>query len=420
MAQLEYINYVPHRAVVLAQRVEWLRDFTHPLSGLPQIFWSDGTPWAEANHWALDKARSGDVKLKTVQSLMKHLHQYASWIEEGSMDWRHFPMRKSDRVLVVFRGALVAARNAGHLRPSTATARMRAVIQFYRHCNLHNFVTRGAPMWKDKLIVMRYYDSCGFERTMGVLSTDLSIPNRARPGVRLEGGLLPISASEMNELLKFTSENVCEELHLILMTGFFTGARLETITTLRVESLETASTDPLVPGMWKIRVGPGTVVATKGDVSGSILVADQLMRRLMQYAYSSHRIKRVEKAAKEDKSRLFLTRFSNPYGHSAISRGMTELRRIASQHALKFMKNFRFHQSRATFGTWLMSILLGVPGIKVKTAIEFVRDAMLHAREADTMRYITFLEHTRAKIEIANAFSEAFLGIASRLGDRNA
>jgi len=415
MARLEYINYIPHRAVVRDREVEWVQDFTHPLSGLPQIFWESGTPWPEANHWALDKARSGEVKLETVQSLMGHLHKYASWMEEQQIDWRHFPMRKSDRVLVRFRGALIAARKAGHIRPSTTTARMNAVIQFYRHCNTHDFVTRDAPMWKDKLVIVRYYDSRGFKRTMEVKSTDLSIPNRARPGIRLEGGLLPISASDMNELLRFTSENICEELHLMLMIGFFTGARLETITTLRVESLENATADPMVPGMWKIRVGPGTFVATKGDVSGYILVPDQLMRKLKAYAYSSHRIKRVEKAAKENKSLLFLTRYSNPYGHSAINRAMTELRRSATKNGLKFMKKFHFHESRATFGTWLMSIVLGVTNIKVKTAIEFVRDAMLHANESDTFRYITFIEHNKAKIEVANAFSEAFIGISRRL-----
>lgn len=415
MARLENIDYVPHRAAVLNDRVEWVRDYNeHSFSGLPQIFWNDGTPWAEVNHWSLEKAK-GKVKLNTVQNVMGHVHFYASWLEEQSMDWRHFPMRKSDRVLLKFRGYLIAERTAGRLLPSTTTARMNAVIQYYRHCRSYNFISRDTPMWKDRLVDVTYFDSSGFERTMQIRSTDLAIPNVARPGLTLEDGLVPISANHQNQLLMFTSENVSEELHLMLMMGFFTGARIGTITTLRVESLDNATTDLMVPGMWNIAVGPGTKVATKFDVKGTLLVPDQLMKELRRYAYSTRRIKREEKAAKEHKSLLFLTSFSNPYTCSAVSRAMVDLRRSATKASLKFMDKFKFHQSRATFGTWLMSIALSTAS--VKAAIEFVRNAMLHKDESTTMRYVTFNEHTKVKIEVANAFSEAFIGISRRLGD---
>jgi integrase len=346
---------------------------------------------------------------------MAHLHKYAEWLEEEQLDWRHFPMRKSDRVLVRFRGALIAARKAGHLSPSTATARMRAVTKFYRHCNTYNFVSHDAPKWTDKVVVISYYDSVGFERTMQVVSTDLAIPNRTRPGFRLEDGLLPISANHQDQLLRFSNENVSKELHLMLMTGFFTGARIGTIRTLRVDSLDNATRDHMVPGMWCIPVGPGTGVETKFDVSGKLLVPDELMQILKEYAYSADRVKREEKAAKETKPLLFLTRFGKQYKTTTISRAMVDLRRKATKAGLKFMDKFHFHQTRATFGTSLMSIALGVTGVSVKAAIQFVRDAMLHKDEATTLRYIRFIELSKVKIEVAAAFSEAFIGISSRL-----
>jgi integrase len=416
VALLEYINYVPHRAVVLEQGVEWvLNACARTLSGLPQIFWNDGTPWAEANHWALENAHFGAVKLETVQNLMGHLHKYAKWLEEEQVDWRHFPMRKSDRVLVRYRGALIVDRNDGRISPSTATARMRAVIQFYRHCSAHNFVSREAPKWNDKQVVVHFYDSCGFERTTQRLSTDISIPNRARPGLRLEDGLLPITAEHQRQLLLFTKTNASYELHLMLMIGFYTGARLGTITSLRIETLEEATPGLLVPDMWNIAIGPGTRVSTKFDVKGTLLIPEQIMRELRLYAYSTRRIKREEMAAKDDKSLLFLTRFSKPYKSTAVSREMVDLRRSATKTGLKFMDKFHFHQTRATFGTWLMSIALKVT--TVKEALIFVRQAMLHKHESTTMRYIHFMEQTKAKVEVANAFSEAFMGLADRVGD---
>jgi integrase len=416
MARLESIQYIPHIPVIAGGTVKWVPDAAmRPIDGLPQLFWQDGTPWAEANHWVLSRVHNRSVKLNTIQSLLTHLHKYADWLEDESADWRHFPTKKSDRVLVRYRGALIQARDHGRLRPSTTTARMRAVIQFYRHCAIYNFLSKAAPKWQDKQVVVHYFDSVGFERTLLRLSTDVSIPNRTRQGIALEDGLLPITAEHQSQLLHFTAKHASEELNLMLMAAFFTGGRIGTLSTLRVASLETAAPDSRVPGMWCLPVGPGTGIVTKLDVNGKLLVPDQLMKLLKQYAYSPRRLKREAIATKEHKALLFLTRFGKPYKPAAVTREMVDLRRAASKDGLKFMQTFHFHQARATFGTWLMTIALSVTS--VKAAIEFVRDALLHKHESTTMRYITFIEHTKAKIEVANAFSDAFLGLASRLGD---
>ena len=98
---------------------------------------------------------------------------------------------------------------------------------------------------------------------------------------------------------------------------------------------------------------------------------------------------------------------------------MVDLRRIGRAAGLKFLQKFKFHQTRATYGTWLASICL--ESASVKAAIEFVKRAMHHKNESTTFGYITFIEHTKAKIEVANAFTEAFLGLQTRLSEvRNA
>ncbi|MCD5326784.1 hypothetical protein ACFFU8_18035 [Chromobacterium piscinae] len=135
---------------------------------------------------------------------------------------------------------------------------MRAVIRFYRYCASRNFISRDAPKWQDNPVVVHYFDAVGFERTILRITTDVSIPNRVRPGLRLEDGLLPITEQHMTDLLRFAKENASEELYLMLLIGFFTGARLGTITTLRVPALQQAVRDPQVPGMWLVPIGPGT------------------------------------------------------------------------------------------------------------------------------------------------------------------
>lgn len=414
MARLEYIYYVPHRAVVEGHSVQWVPEVSvRAVEDLPQIFWSDGQPWSEANLWALEMARSRDVKLKTVKSLMEHLHKYANWLEGEKTDWRHFPKNKADRVLVRYRGELVDSRDRGALAPTTTTARMRAVIRFYRYCAGHNFISRDAPKWQDKVAVVRYFDSVGFERTLQRVTTDVSIPNRARPGVRLEDGLLPLTTEHMSELLSFSKGAASEELHLMLTIGCFTGARICTITTLSLSALEQAMRDPMVPGMWVVPVGPGTGIKTKFDVSGDLMLPDQLMKQIKDYASARRHLDRVIKADKKNKALLFLTRQGKPYKPRVTTREMIELRRKGLAAGLKFLQKFKFHQTRATYGTWLVSICLKVAS--VKASIEYVKRAMHHKNEATTFGYITFVEHTKAKIEVANAFTEFFLGHEDRV-----
>lgn len=414
MAHLEFIDYKPHRPVFGTTGIVWEPDaLIRPVERLPQIFWADGSPWKEANLWGLEAARNRDVKLKTVKSLMEHLHKYAKWLEHEQIDWRHFPRIRAERVLIRYRGALINQRDQGELEPSTTTARMRAVIRFYRYCAGRNFISHDAPMWQDKTVTVRYFDTQGFERTILKLSTDISIPNRSLPRVRLEGGLLPITYAHMTELLDFAKVNASEELNLILTTGFTTGARLCTITTLHVSALQQAVRDPDAHGMWVIGVGPGTGIETKFDVSGNLMVPDEVMILLKDYACSKRHVDRTIKANGPDKRLLFLTRYGKPFKTSTVDREMVRLRRRASAADLKFMQTFKFHQTRATFGTLLMKICLEKVG--TKTAIEFVKGAMHHKHESSTFGYIKFIEHTKAKIDVSNAFTEVFLGRAKRL-----
>lgn len=422
MASLEFIYYAPHWPEIVSGDVRWVPvPSIRPVERLPQIFWEDGTPWREVNLWALEMARNREMKIKTVLSLIEHLHKFANWLEEQEkekekpIDWRHFPQTRADRVLVRYRGALIDEREHGVLSPSTTTARMNAVIRFYRYAAGRNFISRDAPKWQDKSVVLRYFDTAGFERTMSRITTDISIPNHSRPGLRLEDGLVPVTNQHMSELLQFAKENVSQELFLMLLIGFFTGARLGTITTLRVQTLVDAVRDPMVPGMWLVPVGPGTGVTTKFDVNGHLMIPEQVMTTLKAYATSRRHLDRVIKASDVNKFYLFLTRHNNPYKVAAVDREMVELRRTGQASGLKFLQKFKFHQTRATYGTWLMSICL--ENASPKAAIEFVKRAMHHKHDSTTFGYIKFFEHTQAKIEVANAFTEAFLGLQTRMNE---
>lgn len=126
MATLERIHFEPHnlerRESIVTYSISSSRP---PLKGLPQIFWAGSMPWREANLWAMERATTGDVSLKTVASNMNGLLNYAKFLESRELHWFEFPARKAERCLVLYRGALIKMRNAGQISPSTASEYMR-------------------------------------------------------------------------------------------------------------------------------------------------------------------------------------------------------------------------------------------------------------------------------------------------------
>ena len=413
MASLEYINFKPLREVVEDGVLRWEPDkLARAIPRLPQVFWDTGEGWAEANFWALDRASHPHADVETVKSLMKHLHAYAQFLESTELDWRHFPMRLAERAVVRFRGHLVDCIKRGSLASSTARARMAAVIQFYRHADAHGFVSAESPLWKERSVVIRYHDAVGFKRAMVRVTTDLAIQNKARPGLTLEDGLMPLRTEHMEQLLAVTSKGSLDELHLMLLTGFFTGARMETLMTLGIANLERAHPDPFMKGFWLIRVGPGTGVDTKFDVEGDLLVPEFLLTELKTYAYATRRLHRESKSEPAHRAVLFLTKNGKPYTQATVTRLMTDLRRSTLAAGLRFMERFKFHQTRATYGTWFMQLALSVT--TEANALALVKGAMLHKDEATTFRYIRFLGMSKGKAEAAEAFTKVFTGLAGR------
>lgn len=335
-------------------------------------------------------------------------------------------MLERDRVLIRWRKTLIELRDKfGLLAPSTATQRMNATIHFYRYARANDLIGRDVPMWQERQVVRQFFDQYGFERTMLMSSTDLAIPNRVRHGLRLEDGLLPITKEQMYELLSFIKQEGCQslELQLMLQLGFYSGSRIETITDLKKGSINNAVTDPATPGLFYIAVGPGNspYVATKFNVQGQILIPDWLFYQLSDYINDPRRLKREALADDETRNLVFLTRYGRRYANresvsgTAIDRAMVDLRKKAVLAGLKFMRNFHFHMTRATFGTWLTATLLE-QGYNQKAVLAFMCEAMLHKDVETTIGYIKFIEQTAIKIQVANAFTQAFLGLRLRVG----
>lgn len=425
MATLENVRFVPHHVTRDVRSISYISSSSRPiLEGVPLIFWADCRPWREANIWAVERATDNRLSLKTVVSNMNGLLHYANFLELQQVRWYQFPQRKADRCLVLYRGALIKLRDLGEISPATASEYMRICIMFYRWVKARQLLDIKACLWVDQSFFVRYFDEVGFERTISGITTDLKIPNRKRPGMLLEDGLLPVSPSDRDVILDFAANNGSREIFLMLALGFFTGMRIGTICDLKVQTLINAAPDPSAPGLLKIAIGPGASppVATKFSVTGQVWIPDALREELLDYAGDLRRIKRQAVAPTENQDLLFLTRFGNSYGRrgsdqsSSVNVEMSVLRQKAIQAECKALRNFRFHQTRCTFGTELARLCLSTCS-DVAVVIAMVGNALLHGgnSEAVTFKYIRFVQTLPVKQELSHRFVREFNGFEARV-----
>ncbi|MBG8558317.1 site-specific integrase [Pseudomonas qingdaonensis] len=418
MARIESVEFVPHRSVIDEGRVHWEALSGGIINALPQIFWADAQPWREANLWLMERASSRKIDLKTVQMKAACIHAYANWLELSGIKWWDFPTRKDQRCVFRYRGYLIETRARSAIAPSTASLRMRVVIEFYRWLKATGIFAPNGAMWHERNINISSTTAFGFERTISVTTTDLAIPNRSRPGEQLENGLMPVSACVRDRILRFCQEHMSQEIFLLLASGFFTGMRLQTITDLKVQTLINAVPDPASPDLYRLAVGPGSTpsVATKFDVTGHIWIPKDLLDVLLDYAYSTRRLKREIKASAINKDLVFLTRYGNPYARRgsdksvAVNVEMHKLRKSGRANGIKELSDFRFHQTRCTFATELARLSISAGGSLHAVAI--VKEALLHLHESTSLKYIRFVEKTPIKQDMANMFSRAFMGLS--------
>lgn len=422
MVTLERICFSPHYHTQESGAVAYSPSGSRQvIEGLPQIFWTDGTPWREANLWAVERVTTGEATLKTVTSNMNGLLNYAKFLESRNLQWFEFPVRKADRCLVLYRGALIKLRNVGGVSPSTASEYMRNCVKFYKWIKAKDLLAPHVALWREKSYFIKFFDQVGFERTLSGVTTDLGIPNRRRLGLTLEGGLLPVSEVDRDRILDFAKANATPELYLMMAVGFFTGMRLGSICDLKIDTLERAVPDPCAQGLLRIAIGPGAspAVHTKFEVTGQVWIPHALRNALLEYVKSWRRMEREVKELPGNRNLVFLTRFGNPYGRrgsdqsSAVNVEMSALRKSGIASGLVALRRFRFHQTRCTFGTVLAQVALSACA-DVSVVVAMVGDALLHGRnsESTTFKYIRFVQAIPAKQAISNSFMSAFIGVS--------
>lgn len=409
------------RELRASKAVKW-ETFPH----FPLVLNADGSPWAPACMWLLDRARARPHKVSSLNPVAQGLRAYKQFLDEFGLQWDDFSaVDKYLRPTYHYKTHLQDLINAGAIKHSTASSRMHTVVGFYRflmESERLGFRPQNAP-WVDRTVGLEYRDSKGFKQVKAVTTTDVSIkvPKRDYAWDRRinDGGrLLPLSRHEQKAMVKALKQLGNRDYELMHYAALLTGARIQTVLTLRWGDF---ATPPSQINQWpfKLQCGPGTGIDTKDDVPNVYLsVQRDLYEWLHIYAISDRARSRREKSSlKQDPlNYLFLSSRGGPHYESkddrnALRDSTEPLKRSSSagQNLRSFITDYvlpeirktipdfhyQFHDLRATFGVnWVDAVM---ENQDTRQRYLWTRDQlrrlMWHKNPTTTDRYIEYRQH---------------------------
>ncbi|EOY5739433.1 TPA: tyrosine-type recombinase/integrase [Enterobacter ludwigii] len=379
------------------------------LDCLPAMYDKDGCFVDIVNLWFLD--------LKTVRHLadinssVRALMRYWSFLEEESLQWDHFPPIKRLKPTYLFRNTnLLYAVESGELASSTANIYMSHVVQFYIWSieSYHLIINdeKSAP-FKIEFVKRQSNDLLAHLRPQIVVQTsDLRIrmPRYATPVKRL---LQPLTKEHLVLLSEYLRTQPVE-LVLMVLLATESGLRLNEVCTFTLNALAQARATNEIKTRYQITIGPLNGIKTKFKKKRSIEMSVTLFEMLKRYAISERRLRRLNKSQlilsnqerfSEENIRqglgqpaffepLFISQQGNCVKPQVLNARWIELRNKINQNAPGF--RYRFHDLRSTYATYRLDNLLK-SGLSEGEALDCIMGWMGHKNERTTFRYIAYL-----------------------------
>jgi hypothetical protein len=404
----------------------------------PIVIRSDGSPWDLANLYLMYKftemAKVEPPNVETFRAIAKQLVMYLRWIEheqsKGSeIHELYFPDDEIDRVTWRYHRYLrrLLRQNPQPISLGVAKARMQAVIGFYKGIVngrlVHETSIQNEP-YKSEVGGIPLVSSEGLYYLKKVSTTNFTIkkPRRDTPLGRIkDGGVLrPLSDDEQSIVLEYLERYGNRAFQLMCWVAIFTGARIQTVCTLRKKNIYELLTSEPVNGEVLLKVGRGTDVDTKNQTNYRVHFPIELVYVLRDYIESEEHQERSAKSfyGENDENYVFLTSNGTPFVTSQreiIDRQEGEFsRRISEKDRVSFpiqdgnairnylerlirsirleypdFQRFRFHDLRATYG---MNFVRDADAAGVKDVREDLRKRMGHTNFNSTQAYLRFDE----------------------------
>ncbi len=384
---------------------------------LPVVLQGNGAPWQEACLYILSRLESAyRPHMSTYSSIADDLTHFRRFLESDDIDFTHFPKSKPFRPTYRYRAHLELHIHCGEISPGTARRRISSVVNFYRWLNVEDILKPENSPWKESEKLFQYKDSKGFFHYKNVKTTDLkiNIPQQAMTfsqDIDDGGKLRPLTPEEQKQVLMALKALKNTEMSLVFWLALFTGARMQSILTLRLRHVQLVIPDNVfeIP----LLIGPGTSIDTKNDKRMTLFVPIWLMNSLRIYSISDRAMRRRNLAGNHDDDHyLFLSRNGKPLYLSKVDQQFSadnSSHRSASGEAIRQFLNdrimpqiklqcglnmkFRFHDLRASFGMNLTESQMKLVECGKTTLHKmrlYVKDRMGHSSITTTDLYLNY------------------------------
>lgn len=396
-----------------------INNFLH----FPILTHDDGSIWKHGSLYLLSKLKNYQKPSpKTLDSIATDLKHFKEYCDNENIDYLIAP-RKVLRPTYLYRSHLQQLLREAKISPNTIKRRMSAVVGFYEYLINIEGIEFKFPLWESGITSITYHDSYGLQHIKQVKIKDVSRVTKKLNNISIDkiedgGKLRPLSYKEQETLITNLQKINNTEMTLSFLIALTTGARIQTIFTLRKKHFEKElnDCDDLIP----IKVGYGTSCDTKFQKIQNIYIPKWLYYKIKVYLNSPRYQKRKDNAKhifKNDSEQyIFLTNRGTPYyvaNDDPYRADYKEPPNGATVRQFIFQKlksiDFSFHDLRATYGTNLFDKYMEQvqnKEITLSTALINIKERMSHSSLEITQRYLKYRENNKIKQNVQFEFEK--------------
>jgi len=220
-----------------------LHDNDEPLNfnQIDMVLSRDGSPWVDACLFMLARVIDKADEIHTIQNsnLAGDLATFREFIEEYSIDYLAFPKNKLRRPTYRYKAFLKSKIRTGETAKSTAQRLMQTLIAFYKWLKKEKGFNPENSLWVKSDSQISFTDNFGFQKLKNVETTDVSIKGKSAlkdvTVINDGGSLHPLDLKEQQVLVDCLLRSRNHTMTLIMLVALFSGARIQTVLTLKVK-----------------------------------------------------------------------------------------------------------------------------------------------------------------------------------------
>ena len=399
----------------------------------PTLLKSNGETWQIASIYFQELLITETKDPTTIISRAYHLLNYLRFLEENSLDFEVFPFEEEKRPTFLYFKYLNDQIDSGTYSDTYASESMRNVIKLYKFCieyKLFSDQIKGRA-YKTLLTRITQKSQFGDRQTREVETTNLAIKVKSTTVTSdeiVDGGRLhPLTVAEQKILDKYLKKAPIE-LYLMCSFALHTGARLQTVCTLKKQHILDLKRNSKInsnDNTYSISVG-GTI-DTKDGAKYTLRIPVRVVENLWNYVHSEEWMARAELSfyGVSASNYVFLSRYGNPFYTSRAEKVLRKndesldkkyslqtggavrelLRKLQNEMKInnEEIRHFSFHDFRATFGLNMLRNLLK-HNCAPDQAMLYLKQRMGHKDVETTHLYMQYAGYEELSLDTNQAF----------------